>query len=1298
MSFTFGSGTPSQFNKSNFNTNNHNESKSNGNTFNGITAFKDFGSQPKPPIASNNEKLRPRKSKKFTNNSGVNKSNDTNLLPNKNGGNSPLNSHNWSSEQLQHYSSEDVSSTGPLFPNPEAFGFQQLNKSITPRPTPRYFLTQPKYLDTPTFVQNEWDRQNQIKMEQMETANQGKDYQGLYEDLQKLREIERKQMEDLGLVDAENTAKNLHEAIAFQGSCQDMCPVFERVRRQLENNVNILERDPSTNKITKEKAVKAFSRPAAGQPPPLPSEVRPPHVLKSTLDYLIDNVVGKLPESHSFLWDRTRSIRQDFTYQNSFGPEAVDCNERIVRIHLLSLHIMAGSDVEFSQQQELEQFNKALQTLMEIYQDVRNNGGSSPNEAEFRAYHLLSHIRDPELERQIQNLPDYIYQDGKVQLALNMRKIISQNNIVERGVTNLIGALDFYVEFFRDVYSDATPLLMACLLETHFSEIRFYALKAMSRSFHTRGKPYQMDTLRNLLGFDLSEKLMKFLKYYEIDVIIENGETLVDLFNKDKLENQYKLNSFYEKPKYPPVYSLQLDRKLKGTDLKSIINSGEPNVSFHLKSHKGVIAPARKSTSNPVATSFKANTTPFPTITRVSDSFKPKEVKFSPPQLQSTAGPPSEVVAFSQPKFQTTTSGFESTSKPSTYQFESPKDKTVSIATKKTEGESSNVNGNIPKPKLNFSFSKPFATPELRFFTQSVNDTKEETTQGPSFVVENVKSAPHSLTTETPSLRKENSMVAKTPEKLTNHCLFQKAIDEIVRDFVIKIVASELKSILGNVLRRHNAEVQRLNILKTLEDELFSAFVAEITYHCTLDAAATYMRNVLVQKHAIRLLAKRVERSVISYRYKQAKRRELQSVTFENSLKRRSSSDVSSLISLGRKHKYDPAKIDFVKKQEEMKQLWEPLDLKRFGDMCASKITLNITENNVILKWLLVVENWENEYSRWLITKFGLKPNMDRMVYENRVESDKVDLNITSFPKKEFVTKNFFHDCSFILFECGLCTKSSEEIEDKLTKDAKVLKKIISMCEKCGYYKPNILILFWDATQSGISSDKVVKLLNLQQYTSTRNLKNLIFCDMANERGSISHVLTLSVEKIGRDFDGELSARGVKHTIKMRESRRMKQSSELSKTPQSNSHAHNSIIEKDISMMENAKKLKQYDYLNRSINLHSSARFANAPTNTGDVANRSLAKIIAQHGNKYNTSLVSSNSTFLNTSIMSNNSILNGFGRGVVQESTPNTSFKRKATDETEHILDADDDKLSKLRRLTTSIKNKYHKTSEKDV
>src|SRR5699024_2766223 len=148
-------------------------------------------------------------------------------------------------------------------------------------------------------------------------------------------------------------------------------------------------------------------------------------------------------------------------YQNFFGPEAIDCNERIVRIHLVSLHIMAGSDVEYSQQQELEQFNKALQTLIEIYQDIRNHGGKAPNEAEFRSYYLLSHLRDPELEREIQELPMDILNNKQVQLALMFRNMVSQNNIVERGYHNSVGALNLFLEFFKIVYSPETPFLMS---------------------------------------------------------------------------------------------------------------------------------------------------------------------------------------------------------------------------------------------------------------------------------------------------------------------------------------------------------------------------------------------------------------------------------------------------------------------------------------------------------------------------------------------------------------------------------------------------------------------------------------------------------------------------------------------------------------------------------------------------------------------------------------------------------------------------------------------------------------------
>jgi hypothetical protein len=86
-------------------------------------------------------------------------------------------------------------------------------------------------------------------------------------------------MERRGLVDKQDTRKTLNEAIVFTGTCVDMCPVFERVRRARENNISPAEKN-ANGKYDRNLAVKAFSRPAAGQPPPLPSDVRPPGILQ----------------------------------------------------------------------------------------------------------------------------------------------------------------------------------------------------------------------------------------------------------------------------------------------------------------------------------------------------------------------------------------------------------------------------------------------------------------------------------------------------------------------------------------------------------------------------------------------------------------------------------------------------------------------------------------------------------------------------------------------------------------------------------------------------------------------------------------------------------------------------------------------------------------------------------------------------------------------------------------------------------------------------------------------------------
>lgn len=64
-----------------------------------------------------------------------------------------------------------------------------------------------------------------------------------------------------------------------------------------------------------------------------------------------------MADSHPFLRDRTRAVRQDFTLQNERGISAVECHERIARYHILCLHVLREWK-DFSESQELEQLRK----------------------------------------------------------------------------------------------------------------------------------------------------------------------------------------------------------------------------------------------------------------------------------------------------------------------------------------------------------------------------------------------------------------------------------------------------------------------------------------------------------------------------------------------------------------------------------------------------------------------------------------------------------------------------------------------------------------------------------------------------------------------------------------------------------------------------------------------------------------------------------------------------------------------------------------------------------------------------
>jgi hypothetical protein len=181
--------------------------------------------------------------------------------------------------------------------------------------------------------------------------------------------------------------KRLEDAITMVGTCTDMCPRFERYRRERENNLTEFEfvRDrpfhspvegftflkiPGTKRVDHRKAVKMYER-AAGDKT-IPSDLRPPVVLKvcAFLGYpstfvTIASLENSRPPlhalledkgfsaAHNFIRDRSRAVRTDFTMQHETGPLAIECHDRCARYHILAIHVLGGEPSFLAQEDRL---------------------------------------------------------------------------------------------------------------------------------------------------------------------------------------------------------------------------------------------------------------------------------------------------------------------------------------------------------------------------------------------------------------------------------------------------------------------------------------------------------------------------------------------------------------------------------------------------------------------------------------------------------------------------------------------------------------------------------------------------------------------------------------------------------------------------------------------------------------------------------------------------------------------------------------------------------------------------------
>lgn len=932
---------------------------------------------------------------------------------------------------------------GNLLKNPESFGFQKLQHR--PHGTPKYMLQENVLFSMETFTKNDWDQNNQQFL-----VNREQEYSGepqlLFEEFQDYRKKERSMMEKLNLVDKENTKKSLKDAIIFRGSCEDMCPTYERVERVFKNQVSKWEKDPVTNKISRNLALKTFMRPS-GQAPPLPSDVRPPNVLQKTLNHIIENLLPNLPDSQSFIWDRTRSIRQDFTFQNNYsGIESIDCHEKICRIHILSLHVMAGAnDPDYQQQQEIEQFNNSLQTLTHMYDDVRSKGGFCPNEPEFRAYELISKIKDAELDRYLQTLPDFIQNDHIVQRAVMLRNLVLDG----------MNGLNCFTEFFKTVLDqNKTSFLLASMAEIHFNEIRYNAFRSINKVYHSKSKNMpSAQGLVFLLGYNDVNQLLETCKLYSLPTFQDSEAILrVDI---TALKVGFKFSQ-------KQAYTRQIDNMINGQTMSQIINSGKINTTLNLTKPQSVEQIARESFKE-----GKQNTDSINQILKNSSQTKIFQSHKSPASelnFQSSVQNQHEIQSQNQNQMLTRNQNIPQNLFLASV---STKDNKVTSFQNDISGETKSlgpdsfvstsvINKQSAFPSFNKNIEAGFSSQSSRIVEKPERELATDSRTSTELKSPKEKGI-ESKQIDTIVVPPVNT---KPQKKLVDNAYFEsstnKIVDEVIRSYVSEVSENlvEQKLKVEITKRRDNKKSQ---FIKKLSSDLFNAFMKEQMYLTALEARANcvYRRNL-----KLCVFKRIIDRSKQALKKKQLR----DSKTTEI---KQFSTNIPAL---------------FAAPKESFK-----IKIPKIPRLKIEYVTSNIAEifkkiNPLYdLNGTIVIRTPKSVASRWLLNQFGMKTIQDTVDIK---DTSGYRLNISTLPDN-FTAQEYFKDISTVIIQIGTVEgvdqPTKQSLVKCLTKDAKVLNKLKHYL---GQYSRrsclSIVIVYVDAYATKLSYEEIKKILNLE--------------------------------------------------------------------------------------------------------------------------------------------------------------------------------------------------------------------------
>lgn len=286
--------------------------------------------------------------------------------------------------------------------------------------------------------------------------------------------------------------------VVIVGSCLSMCPPAERNARQRQGRLHILEMpsDEYSNHPVKE-----FSRSAAGKQI-YPSELRPAHILLTTMEYLLNEIVDRKDQPwttiYHFVFDRIRAIRQDIVVQRIQDQSAVEILEKAARFLIFSgFHLCETSIEHFDSRINDNHIQECLKRLLVLYVDYPQ----SPSRAELEAYYLLYNLGSHEAMDHSLRLPEHIKSQHILRTAWNISLMKLVGNFV--GLFRLVRML---------------PFLASCLVQKHLASISCTSIAVLNTAFSNPICQFPVTDFSSILMFNNEQEAQTFLVCFGIKV------------------------------------------------------------------------------------------------------------------------------------------------------------------------------------------------------------------------------------------------------------------------------------------------------------------------------------------------------------------------------------------------------------------------------------------------------------------------------------------------------------------------------------------------------------------------------------------------------------------------------------------------------------------------------------------------------------------------------------------------------------------------------------------------------------